>query len=304
MTIAIPDNRVLTLVAKDGGGFQSEGLPAGDLELPEANLVVDTFESVDFSSPNGPAPAKNVAGFEWYNLTAISLVDGDGYVVRNGNDEPVSIGPLPEREWENGPGYTGNTAMRCRYAAGENMAEVSFRLASYYTELWWRRWVKVPINFTHGSLNNKWFSIFPTRATYDEAGTTTFQTRPNGNGGANAVYQDGGVTSGEAGSTPYISVPADRGRWMQIVYHLKWASSNTANDGIIKHWRRWEDETDFTLIHSKTNAQLYNTTDSNGMKEGFIFSWANDPYDADTEFLMDDVEISTSPLVPAGTEGL
>lgn len=276
----------------------------GDIVLPEADLVVDTFESADMLAPDGPYPSKNTAGFEWYNNNRCSIVTMDE------QDGPVAVwnsGAIYNPDEDSTKDWTakeGQYCMRARYPAGNEMAEISFRFAEYHTDLWFRRWVRVPTNFTHGSLNNKWFAIFPTRTTYDEKGTTTFQTRPNGSGGANAVFQDGGVTNGEAGSTPYISVPNDRGRWMQIVYRLKWASSNTANDGIIKHWRRWEDESEFTLIHSKTDAQLYNTNDSNGMKEGFVFSWANDPYDVETEFLMDVFEVSTKPLVPAGTEGL
>jgi len=285
-------------------GTEGVGGTPVDVTVPEADLVVDTFESADFSAPTGPAPSKNVAGFYWHNLQRISIVNDSDYVVHDGTNT-ISNGPYPDRLWENGPGFSGSHSMRFRYQAGSEMTEGSFGLGQYYTELWVRRWVRVPINYYHGSLNNKWFSIFPTRTRYDEKGTLTVQTRPDGSdGSAQVVYQDGGVTSGETGWTPYISVPADRGRWMQIVYRVKQASSPTANDGIFQHWRRWADESAFTLIHSKTNAQLYNEIDPNGFKEGYVFGWANDPYTENTEFLMDDFELSTQPLVPAGTEGL
>ena len=278
------------------------GVVASVSNLPAANMVVDTFESANFSVPNGPAPLLNTVGFEWYNLTSASIVRADQFVVNNGST--VNIGPISGKEWENNPITSGQHSMRLRYEAEREMTEISFRFSEYQTELYFRYWMRVPINYTKQSLNDKFFSIFPTRATYDRLGTLTIQTRPNGSGGASLVYQDGGVLVGETGSTPFISVPSDRGRWMQVVLHFKRASTSSANDGVYRSWRRWEDETAFTLLHSKTNANLFNSDDANGFKQGYVFGWANDPYTVETEFLIDDFEVSSSPLVPVGTEGL
>lgn len=290
--------------AVPGGGSTPAGEtiwgPYVDVATPEPTLLYDSFESATFDAPNGPAPAKNLIGFDWYNNQSFSICRDDGYVV-HGTVGPLDPpgGPYPDKEIEAAPGSDGQHSVRVRYAAGREMTELSFQTAEYHTELWIGYWVKVPINFKHGSMNNKFLSIFPTRSTYDKPGTLTIQTRPDGpNGDARLVFQDGGVTVGESGSVPFISYPGDQGRWMHVVMRFKRASGNTANDGAYQFFRRWQDESDYTLMHSKLNAQLFNTTDPNGFKEGYVFGWANDPYVEDTEWFIDEFVVSDQPLVP------
>ncbi|MCH2533290.1 MAG: hypothetical protein MK008_02485, partial [Bdellovibrionales bacterium] len=166
----------------------------------------------------------------------------------------------------------------------------------HYSDLLLSYWIRVPLNFTQGSLNNKFLSLWP--ETYDRKGTVTWQTRPNGNDGANLVVQDGGVTSGEVLSTPFISVPNDRGRWMQIVVRVKAASSSSSNDGIIQLYRRWEDQTSFQKLHDKSSANTWDTTSAEqGISQGYILGWANDAYSVDTEWLVDDFAVTSEPLI-------
>lgn len=295
---------VSALVTADG---QTNWGDYVNVATPEPTMVFDSLESALFDNPTGPAPAKNTIGFDYpgqYNVS-VSITRNDGFIVANkqGAIEPP-LGPFPEKEIEAAPGSDGQHSMRFRYSAGGNQTELGYEWTNYLTEVWMSYWIKVPINYLHGSLNNKFFAIFPTRATYDQAGTLTIQTRPDGSGGAVLRYQDGGVTVGETGTVPFISVPSDRGRWMHVVMRFKRASTSTANDGAYQFWRRWQDEAAYTLMHSKLNAQLYNNTDPNGFRKGFIFGWANDAYASDTEWYLDKMQVSDQPLVPAGTEGL
>jgi hypothetical protein len=297
MPILIPSGRNFSLKPKTGGGLASVGVAAGggNIVLPAANLVIDTFETANMQ------PTLNNVGFTWGANLKTSIVTMNPGPIAVWNNQVISNAGSEGSDWT---AKEGNHSLRFRYTPGAELTEQRYDLGAYQTEVWFRYWLRVPVNFTQGSQNNKFFVICPTFATYDQPGTLTIQTRPDGSGGSNAVYQDGGASSGEVGSTPYISVPADRGRWMQVVLRFKRASTPTANDGAFQHWRRWEDESAFTLIHSKLNAQLYNSTDPNGFRAGYFMGWANDPFTVETEFLMDTVEIHNQPLVPAGTAGL
>lgn len=246
-------------------------------------VFMDSFESGDMS-------ASNAAGFNWGSNNRTSVVTEQGVVYSNG-EKDVSI--PSGRNWE--PKHEDHS-LRFRYAAGKYMSEQRFDLGKHYNDIWLSYWIRVPVNFTQGSLNSKFLSIWPQE--YDRAGTITWQTRPNGTGGANIVYQDGGVTSGEVGSTQFISVPADRGRWMHIVARAKAASGPNSNDGVIQFYRRWEEQDSYTKIHEKTNADTWDDSSSQqGISQGYILGWANDAYDSDTEWLVDQFAVHTeSPI--------
>ncbi|MDK8464260.1 hypothetical protein [Marinobacter sp. SS13-12] len=246
-------------------------------------LIVDSFESGDMS-------ATNEDGFDWGRNNRTSVVTAEGVVYSNG-DKDIAI--PSGRDW--GP-KDGNHSLRFRYPAGEPMAEQRFKLGKHYKDVWVTYWIRVPINFTQGSQNSKFLSLWP--STYDRAGTVTWQTRPNGSGGANLVFQDGGVTSGEADSTSFITVPDDRGRWMHVAAHIKASSGPTAKDGTIQFFRRWEGESSYTKIHEKLNADTWDdSSEMQGISQGYIMGWANDPYDQNTEWLLDEFALHTqSPI--------
>lgn len=50
--------------------------------------------------------------------------------------------------------------------------------------------------------------------------------------------------------TPFISVPADRDRWMQLVFRVVDLTTTSSNDGVLQMWRRWENESSFTQFHN------------------------------------------------------
>lgn len=246
-------------------------------------LMVDSFESGDMSATNSD-------GFEWGRNNRTSVVTKKAVVYNNGNKNVT----IPSgRNWDP---KSGEHSLRFRYSAGSPMTEQRFNLGKHYNDLWLTYWLKVPLNFTQGSKNNKFLSLWPSN--YDRAGTVTWQTRPNGTGGANLVYQDGGVTSRETGSTPFISVPESRGRWMHIAVHVRASSGPTANDGTIQLFRKWAGENTYTKIHEKLNADTWDSiSNKQGISKGYIMGWANDPYDINTEWLLDDFAIHTeSPI--------
>ncbi|KMQ74616.1 hypothetical protein [Marinobacter subterrani] len=246
-------------------------------------LIVDSFESGDMS-------ATNEDGFDWGANNRTSVVTADAAVYNNKTIEnPIGS----DQNWNP---KDGEHSLRFRYPAGQPMAEQRFNLGKHYRDVWVTYWIRVPFNFTQGSLNSKFLALWP--STYDRPGTVTWQTRPNGNGGANLVYQDGGVTGGEIGSAAFISVPDDRGRWMQVAAHVKASSGPSANDGIIQLFRRWEGADSFTKIHEKLTADTWDDSSSQqGLSQGYIMGWANDPYDQDTEWLLDEFAVYTeSPI--------
>lgn len=258
-------------------------------------LVSDGFESASMSTPNSPSPAVNTTGFAWGSNNRTAVV--------------TMLNGAPTKVWENGAIQTldadttknwtaknGSYSLRFRHPAGLQMAEQQFTIGTSVPDLWMSYWIRVPVNFYHGTLNNKWLATWT--SVYDGTGDITFQTRPYSStpGGASLVVQDGGVAQGEATVlADFILVPRDLGRWMQIVYRLKPATTSSSNDGIIQTWRRWANESSFTQILNKTNARFYQG--GTGIKAGYIMGWENDPYKVETEFLMDDFTLSTTSLL-------
>lgn len=245
-------------------------------------LFLDSFESADMS-------ATNKDGFNWGRNNRTSIVTTDAIVYNNGE----MYRSFTTKDWTP---KSGDHSLKFRYAKGEPMTEQRFVLGNHYPNAWITYWIRIPPNFEQGSKNSKFLSLWP--SSYDRPGTVTWQTRPNGSGGANLLYQDGGVTSGETGSTPFISVPDDRGRWMHVAAHVEAASGPKANDGKIQFFRRWEGESKYTKLHEKLNANTWDdSSDAQGISRGYIMGWANDPYDQETEWLLDDFAVhTTSPL--------
>lgn len=256
-----------------------------------APTLVDSFESANLSAPDGPAPALNSSGFRWGGTNYTSLV---GMV--NGQPTRVWTGSATNDIW---PGhdfkcYEGTYCLRFRYLAGNNMAEQRFDLGQAYPEAWIRYWIRVPPNFQHGGANNK-FAAFWTNV-YDGPGDITWQTRPAGGGSAKLVVQDGGTSQPEIDAAGgFIRVPDDRGRWMQVVIRMKPATASGANNGTIQFYRRWSNESTFSLLYSKTTARFYEG--GQGIKAGYLMGWANDPYAQETEWLLDGFTVAPTSLL-------
>ncbi|MAB50845.1 MULTISPECIES: hypothetical protein [unclassified Marinobacter] len=256
-------------------------------------LLVDSFETGDMS-------ATNDQGFRWDRNNRTSIVSSDEVVYSNGE---TSIQMPSGRDWET---IDEEHSLRFRYPAGSDMAEQRFDLGGAYPEAWYKYWIRVPQNYTHSTSspsNNKFFATWMDGYSSQGNGPTAFwNLMSNGSGGSSIAvsYSDGGysVAGGQMQIQPFIRVPEDRGRWMQVVYRVKASSNSGTRDGEIELWRRWENENSFTQIHEVENALLPIPPEGpNGWNEGYIMGWANAPYSQDTEWLLDSFHVSTSSLL-------
>lgn len=257
-------------------------------------LLIDSFEDGDFSTPGGYE-------FRWGSPNRTTIVSPEG-VYSNGQ---LSIAKPSGRNWN---AKDGDFSLRFRYPAGEAMSEQRFQIGSAHREIWFQYWVRVPVNYSHGGSNpsnHKFFAAW--MDDYSSKGngpTVAWEFWGAGGGSSNLAfhYSDGGYTvmGGHKQYTDFISVPDDRGRWMEITIHLKASSSGSSSDGVIELWRRWEDESasQRKLLHRTTSAVLpVPSGGPNGWAAGYLMGWANAAYSQDTEWLLDRLVVSTDSLL-------
>lgn len=246
---------------------------------PSGVVAFDNFESGDFAS---------AVGMNWLGS------------------------PLRSMASESRPGGTGANSMRLLYegGTGDKTSEQRFDFGAYYPELYFRWWLKVPDNFIHQQQplasgdNNK--LMFLWMDGYSGAGTGASVGWEYWSDGANgsllAVHHTVGNGSGAGphlGYTPWISVPADRGRWMKMIMHVRMSSTRTTSDGLIRMWRQWSGDPTPTLMHNETNVLLPSPVGGateTSFAHGYLMGWANTGFAADTNFLIDDVSVSVDPF--------
>jgi hypothetical protein len=234
-------------------------------------FMTESFESGDLVN-------SNTQGFKWAGPNNTSVIEG------------VSR-----------PGSQGDQALKFHYAAGQFMSEQRFDLGMPYRELWLRYWLKVPENFEHSKTqpsNNKllalWMDDYSSKG---DGPSVVWEFWSDGKGGSQlAVHYSAGkytITGSHLQHKPFISYPSDQGRWMQILVHVKEASSRGANDGVIETYRRWQDEASFTLLHRLTDADIASPpAGPDGWRAGYLMGWSNPGYAKTTEWIVDDVEFS------------
>lgn len=279
-------------------------------ELPTGNIFFDTAESADFEKTNA-------TGFQWRDgeRPRVSIVRDDGYVVHNGSSA-VSLGPFPEREWENNPDTAGSHAWRFRYDAadsgGEN-TEIRFDLGTDELPTVEFRWaMRVPINFSHntasGATNNKLAAFWMDGYEYGQSGPTAVLQFRRGSGGTSLLrnYYFESAADGSSGeydsSDPemldeYLWGPADAGRWLYIRVRLVVSSDDTTADGVYEISKKWQDSGDWITMFRKTDAIFKIPSGYSGWNKGYLMGFANAPYAEDTEFLLDDFHVSTESLL-------
>lgn len=262
-------------------------------------LFHETFESANMSNTDAE-------GFSWAANNRTSVVYGDGslnkVVWNNGpKDSVVTDG----RDWSTTDGFH---SLRFRYSAGEAMTEQRFDLGAAHREIWIRYWTRVPVNYYHnnpasGAANNKFFALWMDGYSQEGDGSTFWLSLENaGSGNSNLAFTSSkgyfNASMGMQQGTPFINATRDRGRWMSVVIHLKCQSSDGNIDGVVETWRRWKNEASYTKIHSANNVNLRVPPGGpNGFKMGYLFGWANGEYLEDTEWLVDDFEVSTTSLL-------
>ncbi|MGQ9425165.1 hypothetical protein ACXYTJ_06515 [Gilvimarinus sp. F26214L] len=262
-------------------------------------IFSDSFESGDMG-------ANNSGVFDWHDSVRTFLVKRDsqmGDLIVYDKTGKVEQQKGFDREWQ---AKDGDISMMFHYPAGEFWSEQRFSLSRPYPELWIRFWLKVPINFKHSSnspTNNKLFALWMDQYSAKGAGPTAFWTFwHDGASGSKLAYHysPGGYKTANAPKElkSFIRYPEDQGRWMQIVMRVKAASGASRNDGIMQFYRRWENESSFTLIHDHRQADIaIPTSGPAGWKAGYFLGWSNPAYAEDTDWLMDDVVLSTTSLL-------
>lgn len=271
----------------------SSALSLGASQVAAEVLASDSFESGDMSAPSHD-------GFSWERNNRTSIVSSTGVLWSNGSkDIDIPSG----RDWT---AYDGENSLRFRYPARENMAEQRFSLNESHPELWASFWLRVPANFYHQSGNQKLFALWMDGySAHGDGSTITLEFRPDGSNeaGSSVFYANVGkgrsnITGGDIGIHPFITVPSDRGRWMNLVIRVVAESSEDESDGILEVWRKWEDESSYTQTQDLDGLPIRIPSDGpNGFKKGYLMGWANGAYSEDTEFLLDDFTLSTESLL-------
>ncbi|MFW5453687.1 hypothetical protein [Thioalkalivibrio sulfidiphilus] len=258
---------------------------------------LDSFESADMSAPNGN-------GFRWAgnNRTAV-----------------VTMDPSPREVWRNGlrdvagpegadwSAIEGAHSLAFFYPAGEFWSEQRFSLGRAYPEIWIRYWLRVPSNFRHGHTsptNNKFFALWMDGYSQHGDGPTIVwnfwrQGQTDSSRFTYSLNETGQPDGGHHSHYDFfIRSPEDQGRWMQVVLYAKMSTDATSMDGESRIWRRWEDESEFTLIGQTTGKNFSAPASGpNGWQAGYIMGWSNPAYAEDTVWLLDAFTVSDTSLL-------
>ena len=269
-----------------------------------AVIFSDSFESANMS-------ATSTDGFKWDKNNRTSIVtqdpsDGPVAVYNNRTIHNIDNKTMPDgsiRDWH---AENGKYSLRFRYAAGRNWVEQRYDFGKGYPELWVSYWMRVPVNYKRGSgRNNKWFNIQMAPMSQYEDSTVSrieMQDWPSGSGGFNINIQFRNGSNGKfinSSSYKNFITPADAGKWMHIIYHLKASATTSSTDGIIRMYRRWQGEPGYTLINDLNNLNVgigAGSVSSGrlGWVAGYLMGYANTAYATDTEWLLDDFVVSDS----------
>jgi hypothetical protein len=205
---------------------------------------------------------------------------------------------------------SGVRSMRFRHEPWPDASsEEQFTFTAAHREVWIRYWLRVPANFEHAHppnlpTNNKLFALWMDNYSQNGFGpTVVWEYWHDGQNGSelSVHYSEGNLTP--AGPhhqyQPFISTPADRGRWMQIVLHVRAATRNGAgasnNDGLIETYRRWDGESAYARLHQVVDVNIAPPMSGPfGWARGYFMGWSNPGFVEETDFYIDDVEISDS----------
>ncbi|MBK8163195.1 MAG: hypothetical protein IPK65_08620 [Gammaproteobacteria bacterium] len=273
--------------------------------------------SLDFedSFELGNMSATNAEGFTWRSPVRTEIVNSSHTIWRNHSAvdiaKPVGLNWIPKE---------GLNSLRFKWTARSTptveanfWSEQRFDLGTPHKDIWFRYWLRVPTNFKHGyvgttNTNNKLFALWmdgyethgfgpsliwgfwlPSETPGTDYGSEiSFHIKEGGPGGA----------GGEQQRARFITYPTDQSRWMQVVFHAKASTNNTSHDGVVQMWRRWENETDFTMLHERLHLNIPSPKGGpDGWKAGYLMGWSNPGYEEDTEWLIDSFTVSETCLL-------
>lgn len=321
-----PGNTVSKMArAKTGGGFESDIPPIAfdepDLTLPAGNIVSDDFASGDLST-TGPAN-----DFDWTTMRFTSLVtmdpatDDPTVIYTSGGSSVYNVLTGDPRNWK---ALHGNNCMRFSFNLGTDtnvFAEQRWGLLSRFEKTIWLRFaLRVPTNYFHENVpdiygeptaptaNNKLFFLWTDSYSNTTSGggvSVGMEFGPTGDGGSYFYIKNSGPTdiglnkSDIQPYTPFISYPEDLGRWMYVAVKLVTESATGASDGSCEVWRKWSGQSAWTNTHALFNQPYQEPTNGSapGWSGGYFMGADNSGYREDTEFLIDNVNLSTVSLL-------
>jgi len=301
------------LIVASGGGYTP---PAGDGLLfdgwEDGTMGVtnsDGFfwgDGISYASPGVVNLATSVVTME---PTCGGLSSGDPTAIYN--NAAICNGPIAGKDWYS---KTGDNSLRFRYAAGtDSWAEQRFGLGVAKTDIWMRYWLRVPVNYEHRNINpnnKKFWLMYMDQDTsagghsgtvvaglwYTAGGDSLLKVEWTDEGQLIGYENSFSESTSEITTTAFIDSSVDKGRWMQIVVHLKEASGVGVKDGVLEFWRRWDGETSFTKIFDISH-RIYRTHAVPGWKNGYMMGYDNSGFATNTEWLMDDFTLSETTLV-------
>lgn len=204
---------------------------------------------------------------------------------------------------------TGTKSLRFRYPSGANTsAEERFVFTVPRQEVWIRYWLRVPTNFEHvapephWATNNKLFALWmDDYSAHGKGPSVIWEYWDNGQGGSDiAVHYSEGNNTGAGPHLqfqPFINASTDKGRWMQLVLHVKAATKTNSgasnNDGLIETYRKWNGDSGYVRLHQVTDANIAPpVTGPLGWQAGYFMGWSNPGFSAQTDFYIDDIEFA------------
>lgn len=295
-----------------GGSVSATGLytaptAAGTYRVIVAhtNGTVRDTATVTVAAPVAAPTAASGAFFEDGFETGAPAA-ANGFLWRSGNSTSVSTEKA----------FSGQYSLRFRYAAADSgkdsSAEQRFDMGRYLSAVWIEYMLYVPDNFVHRNEspnNNKFLMLW--RDVYSDATGGTwrvgaeYQRATDGSSTLrfmssrwdyNYWASNGPWPTGGANYAPTLfssNGPLTPGRWHRIRFHVKAASSRTAEDGVARVY------VDNNLIFQLNNARFHNAYDSPAdavLRNGYLLGWANSGFAQETVFYVDNVKFyQTSP---------
>lgn len=276
--------------------------PSGD--LPEANLVVDTFETANMT------PTLNNSGFSWGANNRTSVVTMDPGPVAVWNNGAINNPDADQsKDWS---AKEGSHCLRFRFdenpgaiGTGETLAEQRWGMTDPQSDLWIGYWMRVPVNYYNdpANANSKFMSVWMDEYTSIGPGAV-WNLRPTASGGASfrlsvaTPTQQPSVPGGE--NTIYndlIRVPQDRGKWFYFAYRIFQSTSGSSNDGRIETYFMREGESSITQCATLQNLNIsYKGSGPNGWRAGFLLG-SHRGYAEATEFFVDKFTLSSEVLI-------
>ena len=225
---------------------------------------------------------------------------------------------------------SGKYSLRFKFLAGpddsdDSWSEQRFNLGGYYPDLWVKYDLYIPPNYYHrttdGPNNNKGFlwawagtynsttngvvtregpklgnHFWPTGSVGNTQSTQFASAYINGKYNINTNWQGRDMVHGNSHTA---IVENDRGHWMTLVIHYKYATIAN-NDGVAEVWKTdWHGNTEKLIdIHDGPwyGTQPTNGKPGRGFEAGYLLGWASTGFTEETILYIDNVTFSTSPL--------